>query len=131
MSLAQTLRRRFSAMALGSGEGVKKLGDALESFNFTALMSRNDVKALPEGLLALGLTVEDGKLVTVALDEEFCYTVGGAIQSGKTNLPWRHESILRFKISAADSVRQLPPGVGYAASEDSKAVKIVTPKMEG
>jgi hypothetical protein len=37
------------------------------------------------------------------------------------------QSILRFEMSAADSVRQLPSGVGYAAGEDGKAVKIITP----
>jgi len=49
-------------------------------------VSRGDVTELPENMLAIGLTVEDGKLVSVALDEEFCFTVGGGSQSGKTNL---------------------------------------------
>ena len=86
MSLAQTLRRHFSAVAPNSGEGIKKLGDTPHNLSFDALMSRGDVALLPENELALGLTVEDGKLVTVALDEEFCFTVGGGSQSGKTNL---------------------------------------------
>jgi S-DNA-T family DNA segregation ATPase FtsK/SpoIIIE len=86
LSLAQTLRRRFAGMSPADGGGVKKLGDTLESLSFGALMARNDVKALPENELALGLTAEDGKLVTVDLDEEFCYTVGGSGGAGKTNL---------------------------------------------
>jgi len=86
MSLAQTLRRNFAAVAPNPGEGIKKLGDTLDSLSFDALMSRSDVKALPDNELALGLEVEDGKLITVALDEEFCFTVGGGGQSGKTNL---------------------------------------------
>jgi S-DNA-T family DNA segregation ATPase FtsK/SpoIIIE len=49
-------------------------------------MSRSDVKSLPEDALALGLAAEDGKLLPIALDEEFCYTVGGAAGSGKTEL---------------------------------------------
>jgi S-DNA-T family DNA segregation ATPase FtsK/SpoIIIE len=86
LSLAQTLRRVFAAMEPSKGEGVKKLGDTLESLSFAAMMSRSDVKQLPERAIALGLTAEDGKLVTVALDDEFCYTVGGAAGAGKTNL---------------------------------------------
>jgi len=86
MSLTQTLRRHFSAVSPSSNGGIKKLGDHLDSLSFDALMSRGDVTALPENELALGLTVEDGKLVTVALDDEFCFTVGGSSQSGKTNL---------------------------------------------
>ena len=85
MSLAQTLRRKFAAIQPG-GDGVKKLGETAGSLNFAALMNRGDVKALPEGVVAIGLTAEDGKLVTVDLDEEFCYTVSGAGQTGKTNL---------------------------------------------
>jgi S-DNA-T family DNA segregation ATPase FtsK/SpoIIIE len=39
------------------------------------------------------------------------------------------QSILRFEMSSADSVRQLPAGVGYAAGSDGKAVKLVAPLM--
>jgi hypothetical protein len=38
------------------------------------------------------------------------------------------QSILRFEMSSADSVRQLPAGVGYAAGQDGKAVKFIAPK---
>ena len=86
LSLAQTLRRHFAAMAPTADEGVKKLGDALNSLSYGALMARSDVKALPDHVLALGLTAEDARPVTIALDEEFCFTVGGSGQSGKTNL---------------------------------------------
>ena len=93
MSLAQTLRRYFSAMAAagdgesyGAGARAKKLGDTLESLSFDALMARGDTKSLPADEIALGLTVEDGKLVALRLDDEFCYTVGGSGQTGKTNL---------------------------------------------
>jgi S-DNA-T family DNA segregation ATPase FtsK/SpoIIIE len=86
MSLAQTLRRHFAAVTPSPGESVKKLGDTLDGLSFDALMSREDVTALPENEFALGLAIEDGKLVTIALDEEFCFTVGGSSQSGKTNL---------------------------------------------
>jgi hypothetical protein len=37
------------------------------------------------------------------------------------------QSILRFEMSAADSVRQLPAGVGYAIGADGKIVKLITP----
>jgi S-DNA-T family DNA segregation ATPase FtsK/SpoIIIE len=86
LSMAQTLRRHFAAMEPSKGEGVKKLGDSLESLSFAALMNRSDAKRLPDGQIALGLTAEDGKLVTATLDDEFCFTVGGAIGAGKTNL---------------------------------------------
>jgi S-DNA-T family DNA segregation ATPase FtsK/SpoIIIE len=87
MSLPQTLRRRFAELdPTVAGEGVKKLGNTLNSLSFGALMARADVKALTEDALVLGLTVEDGKLITIAFDDEFCYTVGGAVGSGKTNL---------------------------------------------
>jgi S-DNA-T family DNA segregation ATPase FtsK/SpoIIIE len=39
------------------------------------------------------------------------------------------QSILRFEMSAADSVRQLPVGVGYAVGADGKAVKLITPQL--
>jgi S-DNA-T family DNA segregation ATPase FtsK/SpoIIIE len=86
MSLAQTLRRQFAAVAPASGEGVKKLGVTLSSLSFDSLFARDDVARLPENMIALGVTVDDGKLVTVALDEEFCFTVGGGAEAGKTNL---------------------------------------------
>jgi S-DNA-T family DNA segregation ATPase FtsK/SpoIIIE len=41
------------------------------------------------------------------------------------------QSILRFEMSSADSVRQLPAGVGYAADGNGSVVKIITPKREG
>ncbi|MDR1728464.1 MAG: type VII secretion protein EssC [Acidobacteriota bacterium] len=86
-SQAQTLRRKFAAMSpASSGGGVKKIGDTLEGVGFEAFVARADVKALPEGELALGLAAEDAGLVTIHLDDEFCYTVGGSGQSGKTNL---------------------------------------------
>jgi S-DNA-T family DNA segregation ATPase FtsK/SpoIIIE len=86
LSLAQTLRRHFAEITPAAGEGVKKLGDTLESLSFDALMVRSDVKALTDGEIALGLTAEDGKLMTVTLDDEFCYTVGGSVGSGKAGL---------------------------------------------
>lgn len=86
LSQAQTLRRRFAAMSVPSGGGVKKLGGVLESLRFADFIERADVTSLPQGQLALGLGVEDGELVTLDLDQEFCYTVGGSGQTGKTNL---------------------------------------------
>jgi S-DNA-T family DNA segregation ATPase FtsK/SpoIIIE len=86
LSLAQTLRRQFAEITPAAGEGIKKLGDTLDSLSLDALMARSDVKALTDGEIALGLTAEDGKLVTVTLDDEFCYTVGGSVGSGKAGL---------------------------------------------
>ena len=86
MSLAQTLRRGIEAQAPAGGEGVKKLGETLEGLSYVDLMARDDVRALPEDRLALGLAIDDGKLVTISLDDEFCYTIGGSGLSGKTNL---------------------------------------------
>ena len=83
-STAQTLRRRFTELAVSGG--VKKLGAQSEALHLTALLARPDVKVLPENVIALGLDAETSKLVTVDLDEEFCYTVGGSGQTGKTNL---------------------------------------------
>jgi S-DNA-T family DNA segregation ATPase FtsK/SpoIIIE len=88
LSLAQTLRRIFAAIKPVEGAGVKKLGDTLDSLTYAALISRNDVKELPEDVIALGLTVDDGKLVKLPLNPEFCYTVGGSGQTGKSNLLW-------------------------------------------
>lgn len=85
MSLTQTLRRKF-AVAEKAIKGVKKLGDTLKELRFEELMEYPEVKAMPEGILALGLTMEHQKPVKLVLDDEFCYTVGGSGQSGKTNL---------------------------------------------
>ena len=85
-SLAQTLRRRFADIVPAPGEGVRKLGDSPESLSAEDVTGRNDYQALADDELALGLRVDDGKLAAVSLDEEFCYTVGGAGRTGKTNL---------------------------------------------
>lgn len=86
LSQVQTLRRRFAAMKPAEGDGVKRIGYKLDHLSFDTLMGRADVKSLPQNTLAIGLDMESGAPVTVNLDEEFCYTVGGAGGSGKTNL---------------------------------------------
>jgi S-DNA-T family DNA segregation ATPase FtsK/SpoIIIE len=86
LSQAQTLRRRFSAMKTEEGAGIKKIGDAIESLAYDALLGRADVKALPLNNITIGLDTEEGKPLFVNLDDEFCYTVGGGGGSGKTNL---------------------------------------------
>ncbi|MEM5767662.1 MAG: hypothetical protein AAGU32_05155, partial [Bacillota bacterium] len=40
------------------------------------------------------------------------------------------QSILQFSLSAADNVRQLPAGAGYAAGPDGAAVRIITPLVK-
>ena len=37
------------------------------------------------------------------------------------------QEALSFDMSAADSVRQLPPGTAYALGGDGKAIRVVTP----
>ncbi len=86
LSQAQTLRRQFASMQPSEGEGVRKIGDKLDSLSFETLLGREDVKALSKNQIAIGLEVEEGKLVTIDLDDEFCYAVSGSDGSGKTNL---------------------------------------------
>ncbi|TCL59042.1 S-DNA-T family DNA segregation ATPase FtsK/SpoIIIE [Kineothrix alysoides] len=86
LSQAQTLRRRFASMQPSQGEGVRKIGNKLDSLSFETLMDRDDVKALPDHCIALGLDVEEGKLAEIDLDDEFCYAISGCGGSGKTNL---------------------------------------------
>ncbi|MDR1589324.1 MAG: type VII secretion protein EssC [Oscillospiraceae bacterium] len=86
LSQAQTLRRRFAAIKPDDGAGVKKIGDKLDSLSYEALLNRSDVKGLDKNTVVLGLGVEEAKLVTLNLDDEFCYSVGGSGGSGKTNL---------------------------------------------
>lgn len=86
LSQAQTLRRRFSAMQADRADGVRKIGDKLDSLSLETLLQREDVKALTDNLIAIGLEAEEGGLVTVNLDDEFCYAVSGLKGSGKTNL---------------------------------------------
>ena len=86
MSQAQTLRRIFEQMAKTAGSGVKKVGQSVESLSFKALIARDDVKALPEPVFALGLTTDGQELITADFDQEYCYTVGGSGKTGKTNL---------------------------------------------
>jgi S-DNA-T family DNA segregation ATPase FtsK/SpoIIIE len=86
LSQAQTLRRKFSAMKTEDGAGVKKIGDTIDELGYEALLARSDVKSLTENIVAIGIDTEEGKPVTVNLNDEFCYTVGGGGGSGKTNL---------------------------------------------
>jgi len=86
LSLAQTLRRRFAALKPQAGAGVKKIGEKLEHLHYEELINRADLQGLPENILALGLDQESLQLLTVNLDEEFCYTISGAGRTGKTNL---------------------------------------------
>lgn len=86
MSQAQTLRRVLSRMAgEGGGASARKVGRNLEHLNYRALMARPDVTGLPESRFILGLTAEGEEPVTVDLDQEYCYTVGGSGGTGKTN----------------------------------------------
>jgi S-DNA-T family DNA segregation ATPase FtsK/SpoIIIE len=86
LSLAQTLRRRFAAIAPQSANQVKKLGVTLERLSFQELMGREDVSGLGNDKIALGLDSNDMLPFVVNLDDEFCYTVGGSGESGKSNL---------------------------------------------
>ncbi|MDR0549151.1 MAG: type VII secretion protein EssC [Deltaproteobacteria bacterium] len=86
LSLPQTLRRLFSSIAQTHGQGVKKLGEKLDSLNYEALINREDVGQAAENLIALGLNLESGKPAFINLDEEFCYTISGGVQTGKSNL---------------------------------------------
>lgn len=87
MSQAQMLRRQFEAMApAAEASVVRKLGQKLESLSFAQLTARADAQTLPEKLYVLGLDAEEESLVTVDLDEEFCYCVSGGWGSGKSNL---------------------------------------------
>lgn len=87
LSQAQSLRKKIAAMQPDdTTEGIRKLGEKLDHLNYEAFIDRSDVKTLPDNMIALGLDSEDGELITLSLDEEFCYTIGGSGQTGKTNL---------------------------------------------
>jgi S-DNA-T family DNA segregation ATPase FtsK/SpoIIIE len=86
LSLAQTLRRQFSSLPqAGGSRGVKKLGETFQNISYADFTARADVKALPDGVIGLGLTDDEGGLVPLRLDDEFCFTVGGSGRTGKTN----------------------------------------------
>lgn len=86
LSQVQTLRRRFAAMKPAQSQGAKRIGAKLDRLGYGELIGRADIRALGENLLALGLEAEEGTPVTIDLNQEFLYTVGGAGGSGKTNL---------------------------------------------
>jgi S-DNA-T family DNA segregation ATPase FtsK/SpoIIIE len=86
LSQAQTLRRKFSAMKTEDGAGIKKIGDTIDDLTYEALFAHSDVKNLPKNTVAIGIDTEEGKPVTLNLDDEFCYSVSGGGGSGKTNL---------------------------------------------
>ncbi|MDR0355918.1 MAG: type VII secretion protein EssC [Deltaproteobacteria bacterium] len=88
LSLAQTLRRQFASLKPAETGGVRKLGETLDSITYAAMMSKDEAAVSPEHMLALGLTVEEGKLATTDLNGEYCFTVGGSGQTGKTNMLW-------------------------------------------
>lgn len=85
-SQAQTLRRLLEKLAQGQTGAIHKVGQTLDSLTYQAMMQRQDVRKLPESKFALGLTTDGAELVTVDMDEEYCYTIGGSGRTGKTNL---------------------------------------------
>ncbi len=85
LSQAQTLRKRFAAVQ-GTAGGARKIGAATETLNYEELANRADVIGLAENAVALGLNAETGGLVTIDLDDEFCFAVSGGGGTGKTNL---------------------------------------------
>ena len=86
-SQAQTLRKVFEAMKQEMGdEGVRKIDAAEEKLVLDGFLARPDVRAMNKNQVGLGLTKEDGKLVSIDLNNEFCYIVGGGPGTGKTNM---------------------------------------------
>jgi S-DNA-T family DNA segregation ATPase FtsK/SpoIIIE len=85
-SQVQTLRRQFAGMKPLKEELVKKIGYQLEHLDYNELYQSTEVNNLPDNMLALGLDIKSGLPITINLDEEFCFTVGGAKGAGKTNL---------------------------------------------
>jgi S-DNA-T family DNA segregation ATPase FtsK/SpoIIIE len=73
-------------MKTEDGAGIKKIGDTIDELGYEALLGRSDVKALGKNNVAIGIDTEEGKPVTINLDDEFCYSVSGGGGSGKTNL---------------------------------------------
>ncbi len=83
-SQVQALRKLF-AHTKQTG-GVKKLGATINSFSYETLIAYDDVQKLSKDTIALGIDNETSNIVSLNLDEVFCYTISGFANTGKFDL---------------------------------------------
>ncbi|SEM28657.1 DNA segregation ATPase FtsK/SpoIIIE, S-DNA-T family [Butyrivibrio sp. ob235] len=85
LSQAQSIKKSLSAVSVeGDSKGAKKPGQTLDSLSIKDLL--NDAKALPENRLAVGKTVDGENIISFDMDKEYCISLIGLGETGKTNL---------------------------------------------
>lgn len=87
LQMNQVLKEEFELMKKGSTvSAAKEISQSVKEVSFEDFMARDDVRGLSELELGAFIDSETNKVLTIHLANTFCYTIGGAGKSGKTNL---------------------------------------------
>jgi len=87
LQMNQLLREQFQQIRNeDKGSASNCLNQQVKEISYEQFKQREDVLELPASQLAAFVDSENNQLVTVDLEKIFCYTIGGAGKTGKTNL---------------------------------------------
>lgn len=85
LSQAQSIKKSLSSIELSGGsEGAKKPGQTLDSLTINELMK--ETETLPENKLAVGKSIDGENIISFDMDKEYCISLIGLGETGKTNL---------------------------------------------
>ncbi len=85
LSQAQSIKKSLNLLGVsGDSKAAKRPGQTLDSLSIKALMK--DAESLPKNRLAIGKTVDGENIVSFDMDKEYCISIVGLGQTGKTNL---------------------------------------------
>lgn len=85
LSQAQSIKKSLSQLEVaGDAKGAKRPGQTLDSLSIGDFLK--EAGALPENVLAIGKTVDGENIVSFDLDKEYCISLVGLGETGKTNL---------------------------------------------
>ncbi len=85
LSQAQSIKKVLSQVSIDTDvKAAKKPGQSLESLTIKELM--DETKAFPENKFAIGKSIDGENVLSFDMDKEYCISVIGLGQTGKTNL---------------------------------------------
>ncbi|MBE5860523.1 MAG: type VII secretion protein EssC [Butyrivibrio sp.] len=85
LSQAQSIKKSLTSIEVkGDVKAAKKPGQSLESLSIEELMK--DSEALPKNRLAIGKSIDGQNVISFDMDKEYCISIVGLGQTGKTNL---------------------------------------------